>query len=457
AETATEPAAETATEPAAETATEPAAEASPVVIIEADLSTPDVFQTEVTVTPTSPSDGTVVVTESIPENLVEQGVEFQLYQVDGTTVNDVTFDSSTAVQYVDTDGNAIADTIQWEAPLTSETTYLVQGIIVTTAAVHLDYNRNFIENVYDQTSAQDGIWTSPIPDGDYIRVTFEQALTSANDITVYARSAGGSIEVYEKDGTTLVATFNAISNEGTYKTLLTNLSARQDTFDLKIVGDPVEFDLIIDPPGLSTPSVSIEQCQNGGVGQAPEPCVNNKVGNTGFANYGSGNVNGQKAHWQEGQFLPYRAIITGLRDGNFQNSFSIDTAKSSELKHAIDYISSFDYTEPVALNPPGSANFGGNDPCSDIFTCNPAVPTTTIPIPVTADLTSGYPISCANGSFGGSPTTGVLTAWANSPGSVTINSITFPNTPDVSSGATDCPAKFTIDYTITGGSTKVVF
>ena len=315
---ATDPAATdtTATDPAA-TDTNVPAEPAPVIILDADLSTPDVFKTEVTVSPTSSTDGTTVVSQSIPENLVEQGVEFQLYQVDGTTSNDVTLDSSTAVQYVDTDGNNIADTIQWEAPLTSETTYVIQGVILTTAAVHLDSDRNFIENVYDQTSAQDDVWTDPIPAGDYVRVTFEQALTSTNDITIYARSAGGSVEVYEKDGTTPVVTIGPIT-AGTYKILLTNLSGSQDTFDLKINGNPVEFDYITDP------SVNIDQCANGGLANLSIACIN---GNT-APKWQNGDINGQNSKYREGDAIPYRVILTSLDAGSHTLALNYDFTKA---------------------------------------------------------------------------------------------------------------------------------
>ncbi|HLA21905.1 MAG TPA: hypothetical protein VJZ17_00495, partial [Nitrosopumilaceae archaeon] len=102
AETATEPAAETATEPAAETATEPAAETAtePPAIIETDLSTDELFQKEVTIVPVTIDESPVVISAAIPEDLVGQGVEFQLFEVDGTTTSEVTYDETFAVEYV---------------------------------------------------------------------------------------------------------------------------------------------------------------------------------------------------------------------------------------------------------------------------------------------------------------------------------------------------------------------
>src|SRR3989304_1370922 len=229
------PAEETATEPPAEeTATEPPADIQPV-IIEEDHSTDEVFEKEITISPTVSLDTEVVVSIEIPENLVEQGVEFQLYQVDGTTKTDVTSDDTVAAELVDTDGDNVADELQWQASQTSEQTFVIQGIIVTTAAEHLDSSRAFIENVFDKTNAQDGIWTDPIPVDDYIRVTFEKALSNSNDITLFAKGSDGSaVEVYQKDSDVLLATIGPISDENTYKVYLTSLQGTETTFDLKV-------------------------------------------------------------------------------------------------------------------------------------------------------------------------------------------------------------------------------
>src|SRR3989304_6275601 len=244
AESSTEPPAESSTEPPADTSTteppadtsttEPPADTQPV-IIEEDHSTDEVFEKEITISPTVTLDTEVVVSIEIPENLVEQGVEFQLYQVDGTTKTDVTSDDTVAAELVDTDGDNVADELQWQASQTSEQTFLIQGIIVTTAAEHLDSSRAFIENVYDKTNAQDGIWTDPIPVDDYIRVTFEKALTNSNDITLFAKGSDGSaVEVYQKDSDVLLATIGPISDENTYKVYLTSLQGTETTFDLKV-------------------------------------------------------------------------------------------------------------------------------------------------------------------------------------------------------------------------------
>jgi len=125
-------------------------------------------------------------------------------------------------------------------------------IIEIVDADQLDSNRSFIEDIYNKIYKLDNI-TKTIPAGNYIRIKFEQNLTKEKDITIYAKSNnGGSVEVYEKDSSYLLATFNEITAEIlNYRKLLTNLNGTQDTFDLKIIGGSVEFDYITDPTYLN--------------------------------------------------------------------------------------------------------------------------------------------------------------------------------------------------------------
>ncbi len=146
----------------------------------------------------------------------------------------------------DTDGNGLIDRVQWITPHLSNQTF---DIIVITGAQHLDENRTFIEDVYESVRERDGNWTAEIPAGHYIRVTFERNLTAENDITMYSRSAypSAGVEVYEAGGATPIADFGEVGGDGRYAVLLTSLVGEQDTFDLKITGNPVEFDFIVDP------------------------------------------------------------------------------------------------------------------------------------------------------------------------------------------------------------------
>jgi len=146
----------------------------------------------------------------------------------------------------DIDSNGVIDYVEWIVPHLSNQTY---EIILITSAQHLDSNRTFIEDVYDLVKERDQNFTDPIPSGNYIRITFERNLTFEKDITIYAKSNNsGSVEVYGKNGSELIASFETINEDKKYQIFLHNLTGTQDTFDLKIVGGSVEFDHIIDPP-----------------------------------------------------------------------------------------------------------------------------------------------------------------------------------------------------------------
>jgi len=221
--------------------------------LEQDYSTATKFQRNVIVSHNSTLHYTNVKSFSeLPEDLINKGVEFKLHWVINNSKIDVTNDPRFSVTLVDTDGNDIADRMEWVVPKLSEQEFQIEGIIPITQASHLDSNREFIEDIYPQVKKRDGIWTEQIPVDHFIRVTFDKKLASFNDITIYAKSnfSNSSVEVYEKDGTELIATFDTIQEDTKYKIFLYNLNGTADTFDLKIVGNPVEFDYIVDPYGV---------------------------------------------------------------------------------------------------------------------------------------------------------------------------------------------------------------
>jgi len=123
-------------------------------------------------------------------------------------------------------------------------------LIEITKAAHLDENRSFISDIYGEVKAKDDIWSEPIYNNEYVRVTFEQHLANQNDITIYAKSRSNEsaeIEVYTKDGGNLITKFENVNEEKEYKVYLTNLGNESyDVFDLKVIGE-VEFDYIVDP------------------------------------------------------------------------------------------------------------------------------------------------------------------------------------------------------------------
>ncbi len=147
----------------------------------------------------------------------------------------------------DLNSNGIYDYIEFIAPHLSNQTF---RIILITKAEYLDSNRTFLNNIYDEVKELDNIWSEEIPSSHYVRATFEENLTSENDITVYPRIISGNpiIEVYEFNDTELIAEFENLNNNQYNKVFLTNLiSESQDVFDLRVVGGSIEFDHIIDP------------------------------------------------------------------------------------------------------------------------------------------------------------------------------------------------------------------
>ncbi|MEK6898727.1 MAG: Ig-like domain-containing protein [Nanoarchaeota archaeon] len=161
-----------------------------------------------------------------------------------------------ASSLADGDENGIYDYIEWIAPELSNQTFIIE----ITRATHLNNSREFISDIYDEVYQLDGNWSETIGDGEYVRVTFERNLTSVNDITIYPRIVSGepSVEVYDYNGSEILASFNPLVENEYNKVYLLSLGNRtQDTFDLKILNGALEFDHIIDP----SPSVTnISSC-----------------------------------------------------------------------------------------------------------------------------------------------------------------------------------------------------
>ena len=140
-------------------------------------------------------------------------------------------------------------------------------------------------------------------------------------------------------------------------------------------------------------SANLDTCENGPA-SAPTTC-------TGEA-WTNGNVNGSKGHYAEGQSVPYRTIFENLTAGNtYTLTVEYDTTQGG--KHAFDYLTSFDTTEPTPGNNPCTRKQGG----SIVSVCDPDVFVTT-PIPVDQNVANG-----PNGIPGGGddivPIAGVFT------------------------------------------------
>ncbi len=155
---------------------------------------------------------------------------------------------------VDTNNDGSIDRIEWIIPeMDSDQNFI---IILITSAQHLDENKEFISDIYQQVRSLDGIWSEQINNREYARVVFEKSLTSVNDITFYARNPSGkpvNVEVYIAGTDIKVIDFPLITAEAYYRELLTGMAGMHDSFDLKVVDQSgtgesyLEFDLIVDP------------------------------------------------------------------------------------------------------------------------------------------------------------------------------------------------------------------
>ncbi|HZX45028.1 MAG TPA: hypothetical protein VFF28_05080 [Candidatus Nanoarchaeia archaeon] len=104
--------------------------------------------------------------------------KLKLYRIVNSSREAASFDR------YDNNNNSLTDYIEWVVPSLSNQTY--ELVIEISKAEHLDSNYGFVEDVYDHVKAQDGNWTL-INSSHYLRVTFEQNLTSDRDITIYAK------------------------------------------------------------------------------------------------------------------------------------------------------------------------------------------------------------------------------------------------------------------------------
>jgi hypothetical protein len=210
--------------------------------------------------------------DAVPENKSGLAGTVEVYAIDPTQI-----DFATAVVTVTATGNALYKCASWDfdnqtctdgiwtfvQAITPGQPYeitLTQGdpayseIINITKAAHLDENKTFISDIYEQVNTLDGIWSETISDGHYVRITFQQNLTSGNDITLYPKTISGSpkIDVYELNQSSLIAEFSNITDNAYNKVYLTNLSDRtQNTFDLHVLSGSLQFDYIVDPTNVS--------------------------------------------------------------------------------------------------------------------------------------------------------------------------------------------------------------
>jgi len=102
-------------------------------------------------------------------------------------------------------------------------------------------------------------------------------------------------------------------------------------------------------------SADLDQCANGPI-TALASCAG--------AQWQNGNLNGNQAHYFEGDSVPYRLKLADLvEDGSYVATIEWDATKAG--KHALDYITSYDRTETTGAPDPLGFHANQNDVCSD--------------------------------------------------------------------------------------------
>jgi hypothetical protein len=233
----------------------------------------------------------------------------------------------------DTDGNGFIDEVSWIVPHLSTQTF---EIIYITRAEHLDVNREFIEEVYDEVKEIDSERVF-VSEGEYLRVTFEKGLDSSKDITIYAESNDSAlVEVYEKDSNELLTTFDLINNYSEYKIFLINLIGVQDTFDLNVVSGNVYFDYVVDPTTILRPNGDVSTNWDAGC-SGDYTCVDEVV-----TQPSAGDGNARRAD---------------ANDDGLVESYQMETAMVGTVTDITVWM--YSYTEATTRQPDVNLNLGG--------------------------------------------------------------------------------------------------
>ena len=226
------------------------------------------------------------------------------------------------------------------------------------------------------------------------------------------------------------------------------------------------------PAAAAGPSASLEQCQNGTIGPpiSPEPCVGSNLAavsvaipgvnggaSTSYKNWQSGNANGAKSHWREGDFVAYRIDVGGINSGSPHTlALHFDTVTSGH--HAFDYLGSYDATETTSSAPTASGstiiNANNANPCSDLVSsgdfpwpCTPTTPQASMAFPAVQMTGAGGEESCGSspGTFAGAQVPGAIDLFG--PAGSTIDGVTYPSQ-NVASGGNNCYSDVEVTFTV---------
>jgi len=87
------------------------------------------------------------------------------------------------------------------------------------------------------------------------------------------------------------------------------------------------------------PATDIDQCANGALPAAPQPCVG--------ARWVNGNIHETNSQWVENQFVPYRVVIQNVTSAAAGQVGAIQWDTTEGTQHAIDYIGTYDKSNPA--------------------------------------------------------------------------------------------------------------
>jgi len=203
--------------------------------------------------------------------------------VDGEKI-DVTFDPKFAVEFVDTDGNGIADRMQWMVPKLSEEQFVIEAKIT-------------IINIQSFPFVG-GNWT--------VRFTTEgtaDLVISGFNGTTFGEAAPEDLKFLELNNGTHTLTPTIQGNSIIYSNYSSNAEGFEASKVLTLGAHTLEFRFGDDVQYAFNVAGSLDQCKNGQL-PSTNPCSG--------ADWVSGNVGSQNSHFVEGESIPYRAIITGL-------------------------------------------------------------------------------------------------------------------------------------------------
>ena len=108
------------------------------------------------------------------------------------------------------------------------------GEINVTKAEHLDENKTFISNIYEEVAVRDFVWSEAIYHGEYVKAEFSSLMSNGNVINLYMRnnqSTDTVLEVYH--GEDLVGQTGTIT-QGRYDVRLSGMNGRSKVFYFRV-------------------------------------------------------------------------------------------------------------------------------------------------------------------------------------------------------------------------------